>query len=138
MILNLPMIFSSFNGLAFCLIIAAFIAIRAGNKETHKKLMLGALIASAIFLVMYLFYHYTNEAPTKYQGIGFMRTVYFTILISHTILAVVILPLIVTTVFHAFKDNTEKHKKLAKWTLPLWAYVSVTGVIVYLMLYQFQ
>ncbi|MES0490007.1 MAG: DUF420 domain-containing protein [Leptospirales bacterium] len=138
MMQNLPAIFSSFNALAFIFIIAAYIAIRAGNQDRHKKLMIGALGASVVFLILYLFYHYTNEAPTRYQGTGFIRFVYFTILLSHTILAVIILPMIITTVMFAAKGKLEKHKNLAKWTFPLWAYVSITGVIVYLMLYQFQ
>ena len=111
--------------------------IKQDNKETHKKFMSGALAASAIFLALYLLYHFSVTEPVRYQKQGLIRTVYFTILISHTILAIVILPMIIKSVYHALKEQFDSHRKIAKWTLPLWAYVSITGVVIYIMLWGF-
>lgn len=97
--------------------------------------MIGALSASAIFLCLYLIYHYVNPEPVHYQKQGFIRYVYFTILISHTILAVLIVPFILKTVYHAVKNQFEKHKAIGRWLFPVWSYVSITGVIIYIMLY---
>ncbi|RMG42799.1 MAG: DUF420 domain-containing protein, partial [Methanobacteriota archaeon] len=101
----------------------------------HKKCMIAALISSFLFLTSYLIYHY-QVGSVAFTGQGWIRSVYFTILISHTILAMVIVPLVILTVTRAFKSRFARHKKIARWTLPLWMYVSVTGVVIYLMLYQ--
>lgn len=97
--------------------------------------MLSALCSSTLFLVGYLTFHYLHGS-TKFQGTGAVRTLYFTILLSHTILAIVIVPMVLVTVFRALSKRFDKHKKIARWTLPLWMYVSVTGVVIYLMLYR--
>jgi putative membrane protein len=123
------------NGIAFVLICAGLIAVKRGKVELHKKLMLAAVATSALFLACYLTYHATCEA-VKFQGEGPVRLVYFTLLISHIVLAVVQVPLILRTVYLGLKDRREAHKKWAKVTTPIWLYVSITGVVIYLMLYR--
>ena len=110
-------------------------AIKRKDEQTHKKWMLTALIFSAIFLLLYLVYHF-QVGSVKFPELGWIKTVYLLILIPHIILAAVQLPLIIMTFYFAFTDKREKHKKIAKITFPIWLYVSVTGVIIYLMLYQ--
>ena len=126
---------ASLNAVALILIISGLIAIKRGNEALHKKLMLSAAGVSALFLVSYLTYH-LNAEPVKYKGEGFMRTVYFIILISHVILAIVQVPLIVLTILWGLQDKRARHRKLARVTAPIWLYVSITGVVVYLMLYR--
>lgn len=109
-------------------------AIRGGRKETHARHMKAALAASAAFLVSYVIYHWRDIA-TPYPHHDWTRPVYFVVLISHIILAAAIIPLVIMTVVRAWKGNFDKHRRIARWTLPLWAYVSVTGVIIYVMLY---
>lgn len=123
------------NGIAFVLICAGLIAIKRGRVELHKQLMLAAVGCSAAFLVCYLTYHLTCPA-VKYQGEGTIRTVYFVLLISHVVLAAVQVPLILRTVYLGLKDRREAHKKWAKVTTPIWLYVSITGVVIYWMLYH--
>lgn len=127
---------ASLNGTALILIISGLLAIKRGNEALHKKLMLSAAGVSALFLVSYVTYHLNAEA-VKYQGEGAMRIVYFTILISHVILAVVQLPLIILSILWGLQDKRAKHLKIVKITAPMWLYVSFTGVLVYLMLYHF-
>ncbi|MFK7740732.1 MAG: DUF420 domain-containing protein [Planctomycetota bacterium] len=122
------------NGIAFVLICSGLIAVKRGNIELHKKLMLAAVATSALFLVSYLTYHATCES-VKFQGEGAIRPVYFTLLLTHIVLAAVQVPLILRTVYLGLKDRREQHKKWAKVTTPIWLYVSVTGVIIYWMLY---
>ena len=133
--MHLPTIISAVNGLSFIFLISAYIAIKNKREDTHKKLMISALAASAVFLVLYLYYHSTVDEPTHFLKQGIIRYVYFTILISHTILAVAIFPFIGKVVYHAIKKDSVKHVALARKVLPVWAYVSCTGVIIYLMLY---
>lgn len=123
------------NGIAFVLICAGLIAVKRGNIELHKKLMLAAVGCSALFLACYLTYHATCES-VKFKGEGAIRTVYFILLISHIVLAAVQVPLILRTVYLGLKDRREAHKKWAKITTPIWLYVSITGVVIYWMLYQ--
>ncbi|MEC9047146.1 MAG: DUF420 domain-containing protein [Planctomycetota bacterium] len=123
------------NGVAFVLICAGLIAVKRGNVELHKKLMLAAVVTSALFLACYLTYHATCES-VKFQGEGAIRPVYFTLLISHIVLAAVQVPLILRTVYLGLKDRREAHKRLAKVTAPIWLYVSITGVVIYFMLYH--
>ncbi len=134
---KLPAIFAAFNGISFVCIISAYALIKGGNRLGHKKFMLTALGASAIFLALYLIYHFSIDEPVRYQGEGFIRMLYFTILITHTVLAVVILPMIIVSVKRALKGEDEKHKKIARITFPLWSYVSLTGVVIYFMLWGF-
>ena len=130
-----PMVNAIFNGLSFILLCIGWIAIRKQQQKTHIICMISALSSSAIFLASYLLYHY-QTGSTAFQGEGILRTVYFSILLSHTILAVVMLPLIIKMLLHAKKKNWEKHRRLGKITMPIWIYVSFTGVVVYWMLYR--
>jgi len=133
---DLPILNAILNGTCTCLLVLGFYFIKVKkNVAAHRKCMVGALVVSAFFLTSYLTFHYLHGS-TKFIGEGVIRVVYFTILISHTILAVVIVPLIGMTVFRAARREFEKHKRIARITFPLWLYVSVTGVVVYMMLYQ--
>ena len=125
-------VFNSFS--TFCLL-AGYFAIRKKKRELHLKFMLSALTFSFLFLVSYLIYH-TFHGDTLYEGEGFMRILYFFILISHIFLSAVVLPMIFTTVYFAATGNFAKHPIIARITLPLWLYVSVTGVMIYLILYH--
>ena len=131
-----PAVNAILNGMSAVLLAYGYAAIRAGKRELHKKLMVTAFFVSCAFLVSYLIYHYRVHQVVLFQGQGWIRPVYFTILISHTILAVVIVPVIIITLRRAFREKFDRHRAIARWTLPLWFYVSVTGVIVYFMVYQ--
>lgn len=126
---------AALNGCAFVLICAALFAIKRGNVALHKALILAAVAVSAAFLGCYLVYH-LNAPPVKFQREGWIRPVYFALLISHVVLAAVQVPLILRTLYLGLKDRREQHKKWAKVTTPIWLYVSLTGVIVYWMLYR--
>lgn len=117
---------------ATCLVFG-FVAIRSGRREVHKRLMVSAFAASVVFLVGYVLYHYAH-GDTQYQGVGAIRTVYFAILITHVLLSIVMIPMILTTFYFATRERFTAHRRLARWTLPIWLYVSVTGVVIYLML----
>ena len=133
---DLPAVNASLNTLSTVFLTLGFIFIKRKKPIAHRNCMVAAFITSTIFLACYLTYHFTVTGVTKFQGQGMVRPVYFLILITHIILAVVIVPLILMTLSRAVKQRFELHKKIARWTWPLWMYVSVTGVIVYLMLYQ--
>lgn len=130
---DLPLLNSIFNSISTLLLIGGFVAIKKGNKEVHMKFMWSALITSAFFLTSYLIFHYL-VGSVKFQGQGWIRPVYFTILITHIILAMAIVPMVLKTFYHAVKKEFDKHKKIARWTWPVWMYVSVTGVIIYLFM----
>lgn len=132
---NLPHFQATMNLLCTAALLTGYYFIKKENKEAHKKSMVTALSASVIFMVSYLYYHY-NVGTYKFGGEGSIRTVYFTILFTHTVLSVVMLPMIVLTVYRAFRQDFERHPKIARWTLPIWLYVSVTGIIIYTMLYH--
>ena len=132
---DLPALNAVLNGTSALLIAAGFVLIRRGQRLAHKRVMLAALASSATFLVSYLTYH-AHVGSVPFQGQGPIRTVYFTILITHTILAVVIVPLVLITTAHALNERFDRHRRIARVTLPLWAYVSVTGVVIYWMLYR--
>ncbi|MGD8316346.1 MAG: DUF420 domain-containing protein [Myxococcales bacterium] len=129
----MPAVNAMLNGTAATLLLMGFGAIRSGRREIHKRLMVSAFAASAVFLVGYVVYHYAH-GDTPYQGVGPIRIVYFTILISHVLLSIVMLPMILTTFYLAARRRFFAHKRLARWTLPIWLYVSVTGVVIYFML----
>lgn len=131
---DLPFINSCLNSVATVLLILGFAFIKAGNRKAHGITMGLALLVSAVFLACYLYYHY-HVGHVKFAGQGGVRTFYYGLLISHIILAVVNLPMIIMAVIPAFRSRFDKHKRIARWTLPVWLYVSVTGVIVYLMCY---
>ena len=131
----LPSINASLNATSALLLVFGYTLIRQRAITAHTMCMLAACGTSTLFLISYLYYHY-HHGSTPFLGEGVIRVVYFTILISHTILAVVIVPLIFLTLFRAFKGQFHKHMAVARITLPLWLYVSVTGVVVYWMLYR--
>lgn len=124
------------NGLSGILLACGYAAIRAGKKNVHKGFTLSAFGASTLFLISYVIHHLREKKLVLFQGQGWIRPVYFTLLTSHTILAVVIVPLILVTLRRAWLERFDKHRLIARWTLPLWFYVSVTGVIIYFMVYQ--
>jgi uncharacterized membrane protein YozB (DUF420 family) len=132
---SLPVVNASLNALATVLIIAGLCAIKAGQTRLHKACMAGAIIVSAAFLTCYLTYHFNVVAVTKFTHPGWPKTVYFFILLTHIPLAILVLPLLVLTVWPAIRGRYDAHKRWAKITAPIWLYVSVTGVLVYLMLY---
>lgn len=129
----LPPIYATTNGITAIVLIAAVIAIKKGNRKLHERLMTTAIALSVAFLVMYVAYHMTSDS-TKFGGEGAIRTVYFLILITHIFLSIVIIPLVLITYVRALANKFDKHKKIAKITFPIWLYVAVTGVIVYLMI----
>ncbi len=126
---------ASLNGVSAVLLAGGYAAIRNGKIAVHKTFMISAFAVSSVFLASYLVYHY-RVGHVAFQGQGWIRPVYFTLLTTHTILAVVIVPMILVTLRRAWLGKFDRHRVIARWTLPLWFYVSVTGVIVYLMLYQ--
>ena len=138
--LGLPLVNASLNGLAALLLILGLRAIRSGRRERHAFLMRGAFLVSAAFLACYLYYHAVvlpaSGGPTRYNGSGFLKVAYLLLLASHVILAAVNLPMVLMTLWLAHKESWERHKRWARWTYPLWLYVSVTGVLVYLVLYH--
>lgn len=126
---------ASLNGLSAILLTNGFFMIRRGNIAAHKRSMISAFVASSLFLISYVVYH-IRVGNILFQGQGWIRPVYFTLLISHIVLAIVILPLAIITLTRGLQSRFDKHRRIARWTLPLWLYVSVTGVIIYVMLYQ--
>jgi putative membrane protein len=132
---NLPLLNAILNATSAVLLSSGYVAIRRRRITVHKACMIAACVTSALFLASYLIYH-AQVGSKSFLGQGNIRLVYFAVLISHTILAVVILPLVVMTLYRAWRAQWASHRRLAHWTLPLWLYVSVTGVVIYVMLYQ--
>lgn len=129
----LPPIYATINGITALVLIAGVLAIKNGKRKLHERLMTTAIGLSVVFLVMYVAYHMTSDS-TKFGGEGVIRLVYFFILISHIILSIIIIPLVLVTYVRALASRFDRHKKIAKITFPIWLYVAVTGVIVYLMI----
>ena len=132
-----PVLNACLNALAFLFLFLGWRSIKRGDRETHRKFMVSALAASFLFLCSYLTYHFAFHGFTKYQGQGALRAIYFFILLTHTPLAVLIVPFCLAAVYFAFKQDFSKHTRITRWLLPVWMYVSVTGVLIYLMLYVF-
>jgi putative membrane protein len=133
----LPAVNASLNALSGVCLLSAFIMIKRRRITAHKRLMLTACSASLLFLVCYVTNHYLRHGVvTRFTGVGIIRPIYFTILISHTILAVTIVPLAILSVRNGLRMRVPQHRRVARWTFPLWMYVSVTGVLVYFFLYQ--
>ena len=130
----LPSVNAGLNLTSATLLAVGYLFIRRGRVSSHRTCMVGAFLASSLFLGSYVLYH-LHEGNVRFQGHGFIRGIYFAILISHTILAVVIVPLVLRTLYLAWKGRFDLHREWARWTLPLWFYVSVTGVVIYEMLY---
>jgi len=131
-----PALNATLNATSAILLAGGYAAIRAGNRQVHKRFMVSAFWVSVVFLASYVIYHLRVKQVVLFQGQGWIRPVYFTLLLSHTVLAIVIVPLILITLRRAWMEKFDKHRIIARWTLPLWFYVSVTGVIVYFMVYQ--
>jgi putative membrane protein len=132
---DLPALNAVLNATSAALLATGYVLIRQKRIEAHRRVMLTALGSSALFLTSYLVYH-AQVGSVRFQGRGPMRTAYFAILLSHTVLAIVIVPLVGFTVVPALRGRFDRHRRLARVTLPLWAYVSVTGVVIYWMLYR--
>jgi uncharacterized membrane protein YozB (DUF420 family) len=132
---ELPTLNAILNSISATLLITGYFFIRRKNIKAHRASMVSAFVTSTLFLISYLTYHYYHGS-TKFQGQGAIRAIYFSILLTHTILAAAIVPMIFITFSRALKERFDRHRRIARWTLPLWLYVSVTGVVVYLMLYQ--
>jgi uncharacterized membrane protein YozB (DUF420 family) len=130
-----PVIDAALNGTSAVLLLVGRSYIKRGRMAAHRAVMITALISSALFLTSYLYYHY-HVGSVPFQGKGWSRAIYFTILISHTVLAVAIVPLVIITLSRALRERFDRHRKIARWTFPLWLYVSVTGVVIYVMLYH--
>ena len=140
-ITDLPIVNACLNGLSAVFLGVGFYFIRRKNMLAHRKCMIAAFATSALFLACYLTYHgylayYLHRGPTRFLEPAWFRPIYLTILVTHTALAVVILPLVLMTLTRAVRQRFDLHRKIARWTWPLWMYVSVTGVVIYLLLYQ--
>ena len=138
---SLPAVNASLNGLSAVLLGAGYYFIRRNNRAAHRNCMIAAFVTSTLFLASYLAYHgyrarYLHQGPTPFAGPPVLRPVYLGILLSHTVLAAAIVPLALITLRYALQERFESHKKIARWTWPCWMYVSVTGVLIYLLLYQ--
>lgn len=130
-----PAIDAALNGTSAVLLVTAHRMIKRGRMATHRALMLAAVGTSTLFLISYLYYH-AHVGSVRFQGHGWSRPVYFSILISHTILAATIVPLVILTLTWALRGQFQRHRAIARWTYPIWLYVSVTGVVIYVMLYH--
>jgi len=133
--LVLPHVNALLNATSAGLLVTGYLLIRSGHETAHKRCMIAALICSAAFLTSYVIYH-LHAGSRPFPGTGAIRGIYFAILITHVVLAAVILPLVMMTAMRGLRSQFDRHARIARWTLPLWLYVSVTGVIVYVMLYQ--
>ena len=132
---DLPTLNALLNATSGVLLSAGYVMIRRGRIDAHRRCMLAACTASVLFLISYVIYH-LDVGSVPYTGQGGARVFYFAVLISHIILAAAIAPLAIITVMHALRESFDRHRRIARWTLPLWLYVSVTGLIVYVMLYM--
>jgi putative membrane protein len=134
LLLSLPAVNASLNGACTVLLVAGYSFIRRRKIQLHRACMIAAVACSTVFLALYLYFH-AHAGVIRFSGQGWIRPVYFMLLVSHTILAVAIVPLVLITLTRALRERFDRHRAIARWTLPLWLYVSVTGVIVYWLLY---
>jgi len=132
---DLPAVNASLNAISFVLLLCGWLLIRARRIAQHRRVMIAAFITSSLFLASYLTYH-AQVGSVRFTRYGFVRPFYFTILITHVTLAALVLPLAIVTLSRALAAKFDKHRRIARWTLPIWMYVSVTGVLVYVLLYQ--
>jgi putative membrane protein len=132
---DLPTLNATLNGIAAILLLSGYVFIKSGRQRQHQWCMIGALATSALFLVSYVIYH-LNAGSRPFEGQGPIRLVYFAILITHVVLAALIVPLALVTATRGLRGQFGRHVRIARWTFPIWLYVSVTGVVIYLMLYQ--
>ena len=134
-VMMLPHVNAALNGTAAVLLVLGYIFVRRGRIDAHRACMVAAFVVSTLFLVSYLAYHY-QVGSRRFPGTGSIRTVYLTILFTHTVLAALVPPLAIITLYRALRSRFDRHIRIARWTLPIWLYVSVTGVVVYWMLYR--
>jgi uncharacterized membrane protein YozB (DUF420 family) len=132
---DLPALNATLNATAATLLVTGYVLIRKGRVQQHRRVMIAAFVASSLFLVSYVVYH-ANVGSRPFPGTGAIRTIYLTILLTHIVLAIVIVPMALITLSRGLRGRFDRHVPLARWTLPLWLYVSVTGVVVYVMLYR--
>jgi putative membrane protein len=132
---DLPAVNATLNALSGILLLVGYTLIRTRRIETHRKVMIAAFVTSSLFLVCYLVYHY-QVGSVRFTRQGFVRPLYYTILITHVTLAFVVVPLAIVTLSRGLKSRFRQHRRIARWTFPIWMYVSVTGVLVYVLLYQ--
>jgi uncharacterized membrane protein YozB (DUF420 family) len=130
-----PALNAVLNGTSAVLIGSGVVLIKRGHREAHKRTMIAAFITSSLFLISYLYYH-AQVGSVHFQGHGWSRPVYFSILLTHTVLAAVIVPFVLVTLTRGWRGRYDKHVRSARWTYPMWLYVSITGVVIYLMLYR--
>jgi putative membrane protein len=133
---DLPALNATLNGLAAIFLAAGYVFIRRKNQTAHRNCMIAAVGTSALFLVGYLTYHFTVHGVTHFREPAWFRPIYLTLLLTHTVLAAAIAPMIIITLSRALRQRFDRHKVIARWTWPMWMYVSVTGVIIYMLLYQ--
>ena len=133
---QLPHVNATLNAVSGVLLSSGYVAIRRGNKRLHARLMGAAFLVSVLFLISYLTYHY-SAGHNPYPGEGLVRGIYLVILLTHIVLAIAVVPLALVTVILALRGRFKTHRKIARWTFPIWLYVSVTGVVVYVMLYHY-
>jgi len=132
---DLPALNASLNGVATVFLVAGYVLIRRRRIEAHRASMMAAVAASALFLISYVIYH-ANAGSRPFTGTGPIRAIYFFILLTHIVLAAAIVPMVLITLSRALRERFDRHAAIARWTLPIWLYVSVTGVVIYLMLYR--
>lgn len=132
---DLPALNATLNATCAVLLLIGWMLIKRGRIQQHRAVMIAAVSTSALFLVSYLIYH-AQVGSVRFTRTGFIRIVYFTVLLTHTVLAVVIVPMVLVTLSRGLSGRYDPHRRIARWTLPIWLYVSITGVIVYVMLYQ--
>lgn len=132
---DLPAVNATLNAISGILLLAGFSRIKAGHRESHRRWMIAAFISSSLFLISYTVYH-AEVGSVPFTRQGFVRPVYFTILATHIVLAAVVLPLSLVTLYRGLTGRYVQHRRIARWTFPIWLYVSVTGVLVYVLLYQ--
>lgn len=133
---DLPAINASLNGLSSVFLLIGYVMIKKGKQGAHRNCMISAFVTSVIFLICYLTYHFKSEVLTRFVEPAWFRPIYLVILLTHTLLAVVVVPLVLMSFNRALRARWELHKKISRWTWPVWMYVSVTGVLIYLLLYQ--
>lgn len=130
-----PALNAALNGTSAVLIATGIALIRSGRRQAHRGVMIAAVISSTLFLASYLYYHY-HVGSVRFTGQGWIRPVYFGILLTHTLLAAVVVPLVIVTLARGLRERFDRHRAIARWTYPIWLYVSVTGVVIYVLLYQ--
>jgi len=132
---DLPALNATLNATCAVLLLIGWILIKRGRIQQHRAVMIAAVCTSALFLASYLYYH-AQVGSVRFTRTGVIRTVYFTVLLTHTILAAAIVPMVLVTLSRALSARYDKHRRIARWTMPIWLYVSITGVVVYVMLYR--